>query len=347
MRPQWRRRPKTPPATVPSSRNLATNPRSPQLPPGHDRCGPPAMRQPPPIRWPLQVACGIARHWYRRRCRRGRPGGAGVGRTAILGIGRRISGVLRHPHGLSAGLRRPWWLTGPPPETTFAGSATSTATPQAFNARASGRSVVRAPANAGDGAQRARAYPGATSSAPAVTLADGGLTSAPGWARPSPTLRHGTRATGGSQVFRRQPETRPEPGEPACSKPCPPSPPPAQRLLFRRHCPRHRGGDEATSNGRTPGLFDREDLVTSPRDANRYCTTYRGRRSAACHRRVASPWPQQASSSTSDEHSRKVGINGGRPTVMGVHLMAEAERLRPATNIADVDFVRLPRSFLR
>ncbi len=47
----------------------------------------------------------------------------------------------------------------------------------------------------------------------------------------------------------------------------------------------------------------------------------------------------------SDYAPSKVDLNGGRPTVMGVHLIAEAERLAYADRdqyIADVDFVRLP-----
>ncbi len=79
------------------------------------------------------------------------------------------------------------------------------------------------------------------------------------------------------------------------------------------------------------------------------CTTYRGREicgmpssggvAVAATLGILEHFPM------SDYAPSKVDLNGGRPTVMGVHLIAEAERLAYADRdqyIADVDFVRLP-----
>lgn len=105
-----------------------------------------------------------------------------------------------------------------------------------------------------------------------------------------------------------------------------------------------------TSNGRTPGLLTIEDLAGYlAKRRQPLCTTYRGREicgmpssggvAVAATLGILEHFPM------SDYAPSKVDLNGGRPTVMGVHLIAEAERLAYADRdqyIADVDFVRLP-----
>lgn len=105
-----------------------------------------------------------------------------------------------------------------------------------------------------------------------------------------------------------------------------------------------------TSNGRTPGLLTIEDLAGYlAKRRQPLCTTYRGREicgmpssggvAVAATLGILEHFPM------SDYAPSKVDLNGGRPTVMGVHLIAEAERLAYADRdqyIADVDFVQLP-----
>lgn len=107
-----------------------------------------------------------------------------------------------------------------------------------------------------------------------------------------------------------------------------------------------------TSGGRTPGLITVEDLAgyrTKLREP--LCTGYRGKQICGM------PPPSSGGIAVAatlgmlehfpmDRHKpTDVDLNGGRPTVMGVHLISEAERLAYADRdryVADTDFVPLP-----
>jgi gamma-glutamyltranspeptidase/glutathione hydrolase len=106
------------------------------------------------------------------------------------------------------------------------------------------------------------------------------------------------------------------------------------------------------SAGRTPSLMTLDDLArytTKKREA--LCTPYRGREicgmpppssggiAVAATLGVLEHFPM------ADHKPTDVDLNGGRPTVMGVHLISEAERLAYADRdkyVADTDFVPLP-----
>jgi gamma-glutamyltranspeptidase / glutathione hydrolase len=107
-----------------------------------------------------------------------------------------------------------------------------------------------------------------------------------------------------------------------------------------------------TSGGRTPSLMTDEDLagyVAKRRDP--LCMTYRGRQICGM------PTPSSGGVAVAatlgilehfpmgDYPPTNVDLNGGRPSVMGVHLVSEAERLAYADRdkyVADSDFVGLP-----
>jgi gamma-glutamyltranspeptidase/glutathione hydrolase len=107
-----------------------------------------------------------------------------------------------------------------------------------------------------------------------------------------------------------------------------------------------------TSDGRTPSLMTNADLagyVAKKRDP--LCTTYRGRQICGM------PTPSSGGIAVAatlgilehfpmgDYPPAKVDLNGGRPSVLGVHLVSEAERLAYADRdkyVADTDFVALP-----
>jgi gamma-glutamyltranspeptidase / glutathione hydrolase len=107
-----------------------------------------------------------------------------------------------------------------------------------------------------------------------------------------------------------------------------------------------------TSGGRTPSLMTLDDLqgyVAKKRDP--LCTTYRGR--VICGMPTPSSGGVAVAATLgilqhfpmSDYPPTGVDLNGGRPSVMGVHLVSEAERLAYADRdkyVADTDFVGLP-----
>ncbi|MBY0288343.1 MAG: gamma-glutamyltransferase family protein [Mycobacteriaceae bacterium] len=106
------------------------------------------------------------------------------------------------------------------------------------------------------------------------------------------------------------------------------------------------------SGGRTPGMMTREDLAgyaVKMREA--LCSPYRGKEICGM------PPPSSGGIAVASalgilEHFAMAGhkptdidLNGGRPSVMGVHLISEAERLAYADRdkyVADTDFVPLP-----
>ncbi len=107
-----------------------------------------------------------------------------------------------------------------------------------------------------------------------------------------------------------------------------------------------------TSGGRTPSLMTNDDLagyVAKKRDP--LCTTYRGRQVCGM------PSPSSGGVAVAatlgilehfpmgDYPPTTVDLNGGRPSVLGVHLVSEAERLAYADRdkyVADADFVAPP-----
>ena len=111
-----------------------------------------------------------------------------------------------------------------------------------------------------------------------------------------------------------------------------------------------------TSGGRTPSLITNQDLagyVAKKREP--LCMTYRGRQICGM------PTPSSGGVAVAatlgilehfpmgDYPPTNVDLNGGRPSVMGVHLVSEAERLAYADRdkyVADTDFVGLPNGSL-
>jgi gamma-glutamyltranspeptidase/glutathione hydrolase len=107
-----------------------------------------------------------------------------------------------------------------------------------------------------------------------------------------------------------------------------------------------------TSGGRTPSLMTLNDLARyTAKTRVPLCTDYRGREicgmpppssggiAVAATLGILEHFPM------SDYKPTDVDRNGGRPTVMGVHLVAECERLAYADRdryVADTDFVALP-----
>ncbi len=107
-----------------------------------------------------------------------------------------------------------------------------------------------------------------------------------------------------------------------------------------------------TSDGRTPSLMTNEDLAAyAAKKREPVCTTYRGRQICGM------PTPSSGGVAVEatlgilehfpmgDYPPTNVDLNGGRPSVMGVHLVSEAERLAYADRdkyVADTDFVGLP-----
>lgn len=107
-----------------------------------------------------------------------------------------------------------------------------------------------------------------------------------------------------------------------------------------------------TSGGRTPGLLSMEDLAsytTKMRDP--LCIGYRGKEICGMPPpssggiAVAATLGMLEHFAMAEHKPTDVDLNGGRPTVMGVHLISEAERLAYADRdryVADTDFVPLP-----
>jgi gamma-glutamyltranspeptidase / glutathione hydrolase len=107
-----------------------------------------------------------------------------------------------------------------------------------------------------------------------------------------------------------------------------------------------------TSDGRTPSLMTNEDLASYvAKKREPLCTTYRGRQICGM------PTPSSGGIAVEatlgilehfpigDYPPTNVDLNGGRPSVMGVHLVSEAERLAYADRdkyVADTDFVGPP-----
>ncbi|WP_197506174.1 gamma-glutamyltransferase family protein [Mycobacterium sp. 852014-52144_SCH5372336] len=106
------------------------------------------------------------------------------------------------------------------------------------------------------------------------------------------------------------------------------------------------------SGGRTPSLMTVEDLANySVKEREPLCRPYRGREICGM------PPPSSGGIAVlatlgilehfpmADHKPSDVDLNGGRPSVMGVHLISEAERLAYADRdkyVADTDFVPLP-----
>ncbi len=109
-------------------------------------------------------------------------------------------------------------------------------------------------------------------------------------------------------------------------------------------------GDPA--GGRTPSLLTEQDLAGyTVKRRDPLCTTYRS------HEICSMPPPSSGGIAVaatlgvlehfamSDHKPTEIDLNGGHPTVMGVHLISEAERLAYADRdryVADTDFVSLP-----
>jgi gamma-glutamyltranspeptidase / glutathione hydrolase len=107
-----------------------------------------------------------------------------------------------------------------------------------------------------------------------------------------------------------------------------------------------------TSGGRTPSLMTLQDLAGyTAKTREPLCTSYRGREICGMPPpssggiAVAATLGMLEHFAMSDHKPTDVDLNGGRPSVMGVHLISEAERLAYADRdkyVADTDFVPLP-----
>jgi gamma-glutamyltranspeptidase/glutathione hydrolase len=106
------------------------------------------------------------------------------------------------------------------------------------------------------------------------------------------------------------------------------------------------------SGGRTPSLITVEDLSGyAVKKREPLCTPYRGKEICGMPPpssggiAVASTLGVLEHLAMADHKPTDVDLNGGRPSVMGVHLVSEAERLAYADRdkyVADTDFVPLP-----
>jgi len=107
-----------------------------------------------------------------------------------------------------------------------------------------------------------------------------------------------------------------------------------------------------TSGGRTPGLMTREDLAGySVKMREPLCSPYRGKDICGMPPpssggiAVAATLGILEHFAMADHKPSDIDPNGGRPSVMGVHLISEAERLAYADRdkyVADTDFIPLP-----
>lgn len=107
-----------------------------------------------------------------------------------------------------------------------------------------------------------------------------------------------------------------------------------------------------TSGGRTPSAITEQDLAGyTVKQRDPVCTTYRGREVCGMPPpssggiAVAATLSMLEHFPMSDYKPARVDLNGGRPSVTGVHLISEAERLAYADRdryVADTDFVPLP-----
>lgn len=107
-----------------------------------------------------------------------------------------------------------------------------------------------------------------------------------------------------------------------------------------------------TSGGRTPSLLTLQDLAGyTVKKREPLCTAYRGREICGMPPpssggiAVAATLGVLEHFAMADHKPTDMDLNGGKPTVMGVHLVSEAERLAYADRdkyVADTDFVPLP-----
>ncbi|HZN80501.1 MAG TPA: gamma-glutamyltransferase family protein [Mycobacterium sp.] len=107
-----------------------------------------------------------------------------------------------------------------------------------------------------------------------------------------------------------------------------------------------------TAGGRTPSLMTLEDLSGyAAKKREPLCTPYRGKEICGMPPpssggiAVAATLVMLEHFAMADHKPTDVDLNGGKPAVMGVHLISEAERLAYADRdkyVADTDFVPLP-----
>jgi gamma-glutamyltranspeptidase/glutathione hydrolase len=107
-----------------------------------------------------------------------------------------------------------------------------------------------------------------------------------------------------------------------------------------------------TAGGRTPSLMTLDDLARyTAKKREPLCAPYRGKEICGMPPpssggiAVAATLGMLEHFPMGDHKPTDIDLNGGKPTVMGVHLIAEAERLAYADRdkyIADTDFVPLP-----
>jgi gamma-glutamyltranspeptidase / glutathione hydrolase len=107
-----------------------------------------------------------------------------------------------------------------------------------------------------------------------------------------------------------------------------------------------------TTGGRTPSLMTLEDLSSyGAKKREPLCTSYRGKEICGMPPpssggiAVAATLGMLEHFPMADHKPTGIDLNGGKPTVLGVHLISEAERLAYADRdkyVADTDFVPLP-----
>ncbi len=107
-----------------------------------------------------------------------------------------------------------------------------------------------------------------------------------------------------------------------------------------------------TAGGRTPSLMTMEDLASyTAKQREPLCTPYRGKEICGMPPpssggiAVAATLGMLERFAMNEHKPTDMDLNGGKPSVMGVHLISEAERLAYADRdkyVADTDFVPLP-----
>ncbi len=107
-----------------------------------------------------------------------------------------------------------------------------------------------------------------------------------------------------------------------------------------------------TAGGRTPSLMTMEDLAGyTAKQREPLCTPYRGKEICGMPPpssggiAVAATLGMLERFAMNEHKPSDMDLNGGKPSVMGVHLISEAERLAYADRdkyVADTDFVPLP-----
>ena len=199
--------------------------------------------------------------------------------------------------------------------------------------------------------------PGATCSTPPSRWPTTASTSARGWPPPSPTPHQQLRVDPNASAYFLNPDGSPKTAgtrltNPAYSKTLGVIASDPQSFYTGDIARAIVAAAADTSGGRTPSLMTVEDLSGyTAKKREPLCTPYRGTEICGMPPpssggiAVAATLGMLEHFPMGDHKPTDVDLNGGRPAVMGVHLISEAERLAYADRdkyVADTDFVPLP-----